>query len=469
VSATRRRSLFWTLTASIVAVLVLTAVLQVLVAVLVVEPIARGRERDQAQDLLDGIATELEGVALDSGPEAIAPILRRYQRAAQGMIVVFVPTDRPPILPFAPGRRMRGALQPGRPHAIDPERIRAGDLPVIATQPVEHDGERVGELQVWRARPGLAFTQWLPVRWFMLFPVSLIAAALGGMWIFRRLQRRLNRLGDHARAVGEGDLDARIENPGEDEIGQLAHQLNAMTGKLAQAREQVESMEGERKRLLADITHELSTPLTSVRGYAETLLDDKVPLDAPTRARFLEDILRASERMQWLIDDLLDLSRLEAGASDLQLEDIDLAALVRHTVDRHRPRFEAARIGLTGPVDAGTMVAHIDGRRLEQVVENLLANALKHVPAGGRVEVELRSAPGEIVLSVADDGPGFPPDALPHVFDRFYRADSSRTTPGTGLGLAIVKEIVVRHGGRVRAENGPSGGAVLTVILPASA
>jgi two-component system sensor histidine kinase MtrB len=301
-----------------------------------------------------------------------------------------------------------------------------------------------------------------------LFPVSLIAAALGGMWIFRRLQRRLNRLGEQARAVGEGDLDARIDDPGEDEIGQLGHQLNAMTGKLATARERVETMEAERKRLLADITHELSTPLTSVRGYAETLLDDQVPVDEATRARFLEDIRRAGERMQLLIDDLLDLSRLEGGASELHLEEIDLAALVHHSVERHRSRFEQVGIALAGPASAGALPARIDGRRVEQVVDNLLANALKHVPAGGRVEVALKPESGQIALSVADDGPGFPEDALPRVFDRFYRADSSRSTPGSGLGLAIVKEIVARHGGRVRAANRPEGGAVLTVQFPVS-
>jgi signal transduction histidine kinase len=237
-----------------------------------------------------------------------------------------------------------------------------------------------------------------------------------------------------------------------------------MTENLATAREQVDAMEGERKRLLADITHELSTPLTSVRGYAETLLDDVVEVDAEQRAEFIEEILRASERMGLLIDDLVDLTRLEGGAGELDTERLDLTALVHHSLERHRPRFGGVDLAVSGA--SSPVFVNADGRRLEQVVDNLLANARRHARGGGLVEVEVGAVGEEAVLQVRDDGPGFAEEALPHVFERFYRAEASRTTPGSGLGLAIVSEIVVRHGGTVEASNREAGGGCLTVRIP---
>lgn len=460
--AGRPRSLFWSLTGSIVGVLVLTAILQILFAVAVVEPIVRARLSSQADELIDAVEPEVDRVLQTGGLALLPPVLGRYQRIAEGMLLIFEPAGNGP--PIFPGPRLRRG--PGRTERPDAPDLRPpiGDLPVLSRHAVEIDGNTVGELVVLRAIPGLAFSHWLPLRWMLLFPVSLIAAALGGMWIFRRLQGRISKLQDHSRAVGEGNLDVRIADPGDDELGLLGHQLNDMTENLASAREQVDAMESERKRLLADITHELSTPLTSVRGYAETLLDDVVDADAGQRKRFLDEILRASERMGLLIDDLVDLTHLEGGAGQLELERLDLGALVQHSIERHRPRFGEAGLALTGSTDPVLVVA--DGRRLEQVVDNLLANALRHVPAGGQVEITARQDDREALLEVLDEGPGFSADALPHVFERFYRAEASRTTPGSGLGLAIVREIVLRHGGTVDAANRDPGGAKLMIRLP---
>jgi signal transduction histidine kinase len=455
--AGRPRSLFWSLTASIVGVLLLTAILQVLFAVAVVEPIVRGRISSQADELVETVAPEIERVILEGNPQALPRLLGRYQRLAEGLVLVYEPVEGPPVHPGAWMRRGRG---PGRGDRRPPME----DLPVVVRHDVEVEGRIAGQLVVLRARPGLAFSHWLPLRWVLLFPVSLIAAALGGMWIFRRLQRRIGKLQDHARAVGEGDLHVRIDDPGDDELGLLGHQLNEMTGNLATARERVDAMEAERKRLLADITHELSTPLTSVRGYAETLLDDVVEVDAQRRTRFLEEILHASERMGILIDDLVDLTRLEGGAGRIEPERLDLRALVENSLERHRAGFNEVALRFLGPEHPVFVVA--DGRRLEQVVDNLLANALRHVPSGGHVEVEVGTGDDQAVLEVRDDGPGFPEEALPHVFERFYRAEASRTAPGSGLGLAIVSEIVLRHGGTVEATNRAPGGASLRVRLP---
>jgi signal transduction histidine kinase len=172
-----------------------------------------------------------------------------------------------------------------------------------------------------------------------------------------------------------------------------------------------------------------------------------------------------------LIQDLLELTRLEAGAASLTTERLDWTALCRNTMQRFEPRFRAAGIQIRwdGPADETWLRA--DGRRLEQVLENLLVNVLRHVPESATVTLSLGrvtdAEPLRFRLTVSDDGPGFPVADLPHVFDRFYRADLARSTGGSGLGLAIVQEIIRRHGGAVHAENRSPSGARIVVELPA--
>lgn len=467
----RPRSLFWTLTGSIVGILALTAVLQTFFVVAVFEPIARGRQAARAQDFVEEIVPEvIEAVALGRA-EGIPQLLARYQRLADGFGLVYEKADGTRVLPRRMGRRaqFRDPLSPdgppphGRRGRFDPSRLEE-----IARAPVVIDGADLGTVVAVRPDRGLSFPRLVPLRVLFALPAALLAALLGGMWIFRRLQRRLDRLESQALHVAEGRLDARIDAPGDDELGQVARQLNAMTESLASARAELESADAQRRRLLADITHEISTPLTSIRGYAETLLDSEVSVDAGERERYVREMLHAAERMNVLVTDLLDLARLEAGGIELQLEDIDLALLVHHSLGRHRSAFERAGLELVEEPAEGPVVVRADGLRLEQVVDNLLNNALRHVPAGHTVTVGAAVDVGQAELVVRDDGPGFPEEALPHVFERFYRAEGSRSTPGSGLGLAIVREIVLRHGGQITAENLPAGGACLRVRLPLS-
>jgi signal transduction histidine kinase len=251
-----------------------------------------------------------------------------------------------------------------------------------------------------------------------------------------------------------------------------------MAETLTEARERVEASDGQRKQLLADVSHELATPLTSIRGYAETLLDPEVPVSAEERAAYLSNILGESERLDLLIRELFDLTRLEAGGTALRLERIDWNALCRHTADRLRKRFEDA--GLTLRLENSNRPAWIlaDGRRIEQVLENLLTNAVRYVPAGGSVELRLDEIPGNLTvdhqtppvsyrLEVADTGPGIPAEHIEHIFDRFHRANAAQHVGGSGLGLAIVREIVRRHEGQVTAANREPSGSLFSVTLPA--
>jgi signal transduction histidine kinase len=249
-----------------------------------------------------------------------------------------------------------------------------------------------------------------------------------------------------------------------------------MTDSLAAAHGRLEANDAQRRKLIAGITHELATPLTAIRGSVETLLDARVVLSEEERTLYMRGMLEEARRLDRLTRDLFELARLEAGASPFELERLDLASLCRNTVARFEPRFRAAGLALAwrGPLPDAWIVA--DGHRLEQVLENLLVNALRYVPAGGTVNVSLSRVagdPGSVRLTVSDDGPGIADDELPHVFERFYRGDragsSGRDPGGSGLGLAIVREIVERHGGAARAELRRPRGLSIVIDLPAAA
>jgi two-component system sensor histidine kinase BaeS len=251
-----------------------------------------------------------------------------------------------------------------------------------------------------------------------------------------------------------------------------------MTERLRQASDHVAATDRQRRQLFADITHELATPLTSIRANAETLLDPGVPLDAADRTRYVQGVLDESRRLDRLIRDLFDLARLEAGASTLERERLDWVALCRNTAERFRPRFDRAGLELRWRTSAPEAWIEADGRRMEQVLENLLGNALHYVPSGGHVEMALAergTGQSRYRLEVSDDGPGLPEVELPRVFERFYRGADSRGTGtpdelgGTGLGLAIVREIVTRHGGSVDALARQPSGLCIRIEMPAAA
>jgi signal transduction histidine kinase len=289
--------------------------------------------------------------------------------------------------------------------------------------------------------------------------------------MFRVLLRRIRALEELATRVTQGDLTARVAEPGLDEIGRLGSKLNFMTERLADARRSIEESDRQRRQLLADISHELATPLTSIRGYAETLLNPEISVSSDERSAYLRNVLGESERMDLLIADLLELTRLEAGAIPLNAERLDWTALCRNTMTRFETQYRDAGLALRweGPEEESWISA--DGRRMEQVIENLLVNALRYVPEGGRVTLSLQLAASgpSYKLVVADDGPGLPEEHLPHIFDRFYRADAARSSGGSGLGLAIVREIVHRHGGSIRAEGREPTGLSIIVEMPAAA
>jgi len=225
-----------------------------------------------------------------------------------------------------------------------------------------------------------------------------------------------------------------------------------------------------RRQLLADVSHELKTPLAAIRGYAETLSMPEVRLDEDTRRRYLEIVGDETLKLERIVGDLLDLARLEGGGLTLTCGEVPVAQLFRRVADRHEREMVEKQVTLDTSVAADIPAVWGDAARLEQALQNLVANALRHTPEGGQVSLEAARAGEGVRLTVRDTGSGIPEGHLPHVFDRFYKSDASRTDPysksGSGLGLSIVKAIVERHGGTVAAANTPAGGAEFTLTLP---
>ncbi len=228
-------------------------------------------------------------------------------------------------------------------------------------------------------------------------------------------------------------------------------------------------LEQLRSDFVANVSHELRTPVTAIQGFAETLLDGGLE-DAETCRACVGFIDREARRLSRMVEDLLELARLEARQVSLVRQDLDMVQLARETVERFADRAARDGILLRTELPARRVGAYVDADRIEQVLVNLLDNALKYTPSGGSVTVRLEEVEPEdcVRLSVADTGAGMPPGELDRIFERFYRVDKgrSRQTGGTGLGLAIVKQIVEAHGGSVRAESAPGAGAVFHVSLP---
>jgi signal transduction histidine kinase len=285
---------------------------------------------------------------------------------------------------------------------------------------------------------------------FALFVVATTVARA-----IRRVVVPLGDLIDAAEKVEAGNYAVRVRPRGPRELRSLARAFNSMSARL-------ESSEQQRQQLLADVTHELRTPLTVVQGNLEALLDQVYPADA----QHLAPILDETRVLSRLVDDLRTLSIAEAGALTLHREPTDVSALVTDSVASFRAQADAA--GITLVTDAATALPQvaIDPVRLREVLSNLLANALRYTPRGGSVRVGITASDGRLNVSVRDSGPGIAAEALPHVFDRFYKSDESR---GAGLGLAIAKSLVVAHGGEISVTSQPGQGTEMRFTLPVSA
>ncbi len=305
-----------------------------------------------------------------------------------------------------------------------------------------------------------------------IIAVGLLIAgtSLAALLIFWPTRRRLRSLQQAARSIGAGASGARATESGRDEVAMLARAFNEMADGLEERTQALVAANESRRQLLADVSHELMTPLAAISGYVETMTMADVKLDEPTRQRYLGIVAEESDRLEHIIGDLLDLARVEGGGGVWKREPVPVSALFERVLHRHDPLLRSRHITLDSSVAPGVSDVIGDPNRLEQALQNLAANAVRHTPEGGRVALTADRVDDGVRLAIEDSGPGIPPEHLPRIFDRFYKVDVSRTgTPmpsGSGLGLSIVQAIVRRHGGRISAGNADGGGARFEIVLP---
>ncbi len=308
----------------------------------------------------------------------------------------------------------------------------------------------------------------------MALGLSLLLAYFLARWIADPLQRLITaahgvsagapgrgRLGETAPVESEARNSPVLAESGPREVRELTGAFNAMLSR-------VDASQRSQREFVANVSHELKTPLTSIQGFAQALLDGAA--DGPgDRKQAAQVIYEEAARMHRLALELMDLARLDAGTADLKMADVDLAVLLRGVLDKFRLMADDAGVRMESafPLDLPPVMG--DGDRLAQVFTNLVDNALKFSPRGGEIRVQASRTGTEIEVVVQDTGPGIRPEDLPHVFDRFYQADAARTGGeghGSGLGLAIAREITLAHGGRISARSAEGQGAAFHVRLP---
>jgi signal transduction histidine kinase len=373
--------------------------------------------------------------------------------------------------PFGPGDRGLGDRGPRPEWWQQPDRFverferDAGGMPFVRPAPIVVGGKLAGVVVVPPQAPfGLLLSRYAPMLALVGGSVLVLGTVLTSVLIFGPARRRLRAVESAARRFGSGDLEARAPEKGGDEIAAVAAAFNRMADDLA-------TSDRVRRQLLADVSHELNTPVTAVRGYLETLTMPEVTLDETTRARYLNIIADEAARLERLIGDLLELARFEGGGGTLKREPVEVDQLFGRVGQRHEREMATRHITLAATIEPGAVTVLGDADRLEQVLQNLAANALRYAPDGSTIRLSASPSasnagtPG-VTLAVEDEGAGIDAAHLPHVFDRFYKADTSRTpTGGSGLGLSIVKTIVERHGGRISVASRP-GRTVFEIWLP---
>ncbi|MFJ2089009.1 sensor histidine kinase [Streptomyces sp. NPDC087901] len=291
---------------------------------------------------------------------------------------------------------------------------------------------------------------------------ALLIALVPALLAARSVLRPVRELRRAAAGIGRGELHTRIAVRGSDEIAELAWTFNESSTKLQESVEELRQAEERARRFASDVSHELRTPLAGMLAVTEVLDEDAAGL-RPDTAAAVRLISAETGKLATLVEDLMEISRFDAGAADLHSDEVDVAETIRKTLQaRHWD--DRVRTELLEGVRA-----LLDPRRFDVVVANLVGNALRHgtEPVTVRLRTGRRDGAARLVTEVEDSGPGIDPAVLPHIFDRFYKADAARTrSTGSGLGLAITRENVRLHGGTVHAANGPAGGAVFTVELP---
>jgi signal transduction histidine kinase len=513
----------WQLTLSHLVATTFTLVCMIAAAVLIVTIGITVQNKPNLAPAEDArtVARSIGGMVTGEGSADLNAVLRRF--ADGSLRVVDAEQDGPPWAPvmagtalkdiayivvIGPDGRTLGSSDPAGAAFAPPERAewqgiladaqagerdlgelmmsRTGEGPAaLGAYPVFDGGRQIASVVVAKtslSTEGSFLNFWRALAIFGVATVAVLSAAsvfalasasVVAYLLSRRLVARLERLGGAAEALASGDLSRRVEEGRADEVGRLAHQFNLMAADLertlrerAAERDRVTGLLEARRQLVAGVSHELRTPVATIRGYIEAALarGENVPANLRTE---LETMEREIARLQRLIEDLFTLSRAEVGRLELRLEPTDAGAVVQRLVETTAPlAWTQRRVEVLAEVAPDVPLAQADAQRLEQIVSNLLSNAVRHTPPGGLVAAAVSAEPGSVLIEVRDTGEGIPPDDLPRIFERFYRGRNGDGRAGAGLGLALSKELAEAMGGSVEAASTAGEGSCFTVRLP---
>jgi len=443
-----RSSLFWKLMAAFAAVILIGIGGALLLAGRTTAVEFRRYAHSGDASRWEAMADELaDYYATHRSWDSVNAILRRGRGAGGG----------PPVrLVDAQGRVVAGQTAADVDQTATAGELEAG-LPIIV------DGRLVGTLLPpggeWLTVEQQAFLRHTRTALAVSGGGALVAAMVLGALLVRGIIRPLRQLSAASRSIAAGELDTRVSVHSHDEIEQLADAFNHMAADLNRAEE-------ARRQQAADVAHELRTPLTVIRGHLEAFADGVFPAEP----EHLEPVLEQTQLLARLVEDLRTLSLAEAGELTLAPVPTDVSKWISSVVGGFRALAADRDIRLSMDAADDLPNVRIDPERMAQVLGNVLDNALRHTPVDGRVTVHTARGDGGVVVSVTDTGPGVPPEYLPHLFERFWRGDASRSrrTGGSGLGLAIARQIVEAHGGRIWAELTAGGGLRVSFCLPAT-
>ena len=456
------RSIYWRIALACVGLLAAGRVAHLAVVLLTLSRPEGLRARVAAQQVAEAAARDLSASLEDDPAVDVREVMRRH-----------VPDAGVPIFLVTPGGSVTGTEAWPPPPPVVRRVLEFLEQPDALTRPdrpfglarVDVLGTLEGHIVVLPRRPGLAVFRDLGVWSFGGAAVlTIVVAGLLAWLAFRPAHRRLRALEAAATRLGQGDLSARAPEDGADEISRVSRAFNLTAQALTEQIHRAATEQEVRRQLLADVSHELHTPLTAIRGYVETLRLHDAQVDPAARARYLTIVDDEAVRLERLIGDLLDLAKMEAGGQGLRPERLQLQTLWDRLRDRHTPAAEAAGVALTfAPT---TLEVRADPGRLEQALSNLIANALRFTPDRGAVDVAAHADGDMVHLEVTDSGVGLSPDQQARVFERFYKQDASRSRGGTGLGLSIVRAIAEAHGGTASVRSTPGQGSTFAISAP---
>lgn len=327
----------------------------------------------------------------------------------------------------------------------------------------------------------LVFTIWIIARLMFVnqhdfyLATVLLAFASGitisvSFFLSESITARIHGLSDAARRIAAEDLSLRVPEEGHDELAILARAFNEMASNLESARQKQQEMDASRRDLIAWISHDLRTPLTSIRAMLEAL-GDKMIDDPVTEERYLKTVQNEIRDLSHLIDDLFTVSQMDAGGLSLDCQYNSLGDLISDTIEGFSELAVRQHIALEGSVNDDVDPVWMDARQLGRVLNNLVSNALRYTPAEGSITISAECQESHILVTVKDTGEGIRSEDMTHIFDRFYRGDKSRNRGrgGAGLGLAIASGIIEAHGGKIWVESPPGAGACFSFSLPKTA